>query len=537
MSRKPKNHLAAVDASSAAGKDAADHLEAGHGVDDFLPVVASETSEHPRPPAKRASLSLKSSRKADPRAIRATPALATETDILARFEHDLRLAGVAGEQRLAKVTYLALTSRLLPWQSATNRPVSVIAKGTSSTGKSYTTQTVLKFFPSSAYLDLGSMSKRYLLYSEENLAHRFIVVPEASSIAADDEILTVLRTLLSEGRVSHGTVDGDAKRTARRIEKEGPTGLLITTAAAAVDSELETRCLSLTTDDSPEQTRRVFETLAELELGAGPSVHYQSWHELQEWLADSGELRVVIPFIGALAQLMPNGATRLRRDFVAMLCLLRAHALLHQASRARDDQGRIVATIDDDYAAIRELAGDLLAEGADAGVTDALRETVETARLLIEEASAGVPHLTVRAIGDRLKIGMPATYDRVRRALFAGYLVDVSASNERAKRLVLGAELPGDSSDFLPASERVLELHLGCSSDSLSETATVGPEWGCGVSSDARSPRTIPLLGDPGYPLRIDAAYAAGHITADELRRELRLHAHVRNFELLKGPS
>jgi hypothetical protein len=41
---------------------------------------------------------------------------------------------------------------------------------------------------------------------------------------------------------------------------------------------------------------------------------------------------------------MPTGATRLRRDFVSMLCLIRASALLHQVNRERDEHGRIVAT-------------------------------------------------------------------------------------------------------------------------------------------------------------------------------------------------
>jgi hypothetical protein len=38
----------------------------------------------------------------------------------------------------------------------------------------------------------------------------------------------------------------------------------------------------------------------------------------------------------------------------AVLNLIKAHAILHQASRDRDDQGRIVATVDD-YAIVREL--------------------------------------------------------------------------------------------------------------------------------------------------------------------------------------
>ena len=105
------------------------------------------------------------------------PQLAYEENILNLFATELRLAGVAGEQRFAKLTYLCLTSRLLEWGKPTERPVSLIGKGTSST-EVCTQRTVLKFFPLSAYFDLGSMSKRYLLYSEESLSHRILVVPE-----------------------------------------------------------------------------------------------------------------------------------------------------------------------------------------------------------------------------------------------------------------------------------------------------------------------------------------------------------------------
>jgi hypothetical protein len=154
-----------------------------------------------------------------------TPPLALKPDILGRFRVDLRRAGVAGEARLASLTYLALTSRVLPWGRAAERPVSLIAKGTTSTGKSHTTRTVLQFFPSSAYLDLGSMSRRFLFYDEENYSHRFLVVPEWASICEDNELVALLRTLLSEGRILHGTVEtegkrsveGEGKRSARRV--------------------------------------------------------------------------------------------------------------------------------------------------------------------------------------------------------------------------------------------------------------------------------------------------------------------------------
>src|SRR5262245_60482112 len=149
------------------------------------------------------------------------PPLAFEPDILGHFLTDLRLSGVAGEEKLAQILYLALTSRVLPWGKPTERPVSVIPKGTTSTGKSHTTRSTLKFFPASAYVDLGSMSKRYLFYAEEAFSHRFLYVPEWASVKEDDELVALLRVLLSEGHIVHGTVD--EKRVGHRIVKEGPT--------------------------------------------------------------------------------------------------------------------------------------------------------------------------------------------------------------------------------------------------------------------------------------------------------------------------
>jgi hypothetical protein len=49
---------------------------------------------------------------------------------LERFARDLARSGVAGESRVAKLLYLAVTSKLL------GRPVSVAAKEPSSGGKS-----------------------------------------------------------------------------------------------------------------------------------------------------------------------------------------------------------------------------------------------------------------------------------------------------------------------------------------------------------------------------------------------------------------
>ncbi len=100
-------------------------------------------------------------------------------NILERFARDLSRSGVAGEARVAKLLYLAVTSRLL------GRPVSVAVKGPSSGGKSYLTEQVLRFFPERAYYALTAMSERALAYSEEPLQNRFLVIYEAAGMSGD----------------------------------------------------------------------------------------------------------------------------------------------------------------------------------------------------------------------------------------------------------------------------------------------------------------------------------------------------------------
>ncbi len=187
----------------------------------------------------------------------ACKALAEEPDILEQFAKELACLGVAGEAKIAKLLYLVLTSRLL------ERPISVALKGPSSGGKSYVVERVLSFFPKSAYYALTAMSDRTLAYSEEPIKHRFLVIYEAAGMSG--EFATYLmRSLLSEGRVRYETVEKTSEGIKPRlIEREGPTGLIVTTTAVKLHPENETRLLSLTVTDTQEQTRAVMAALAE----------------------------------------------------------------------------------------------------------------------------------------------------------------------------------------------------------------------------------------------------------------------------------
>ena len=207
--------------------------------------------------------------------------------------------------------------------------------------------------------------------------------------------------------------------------------------------------LSLTVTDTQQQTREVMVALAGEPLGAPPN--FKPWHALQRWLR-AADRETAIPYAKALAKLIPPVAVRLRRDFGALLNLISTCAILHQASRERDAEGRIIATLED-YAAVRALVADLVSEGVEATVPATVRETVEKlARLLSDEES-----VTIAKLAEELELDKSSTWRRVKSAIDRGYVKNLEDRRGRPARLVLGDPLPDDI-EILPTVER---LH-GC---------------------------------------------------------------------------
>ena len=111
------------------------------------------------------------------------------------------------------------------------------------------------------------MSERALAYGTEPLSHRFLVLFEAAGLESDFASYLV-RSLLSEGCVRYETVEKgkDGELKARLVEREGPTGLIVSTTSVALHPENETRLLSLAATDTADQTKLVLSRLADDDL-------------------------------------------------------------------------------------------------------------------------------------------------------------------------------------------------------------------------------------------------------------------------------
>src|SRR5207247_889830 len=100
--------------------------------------------------------------------------------------------------------------------------------------------------------------------------------------------------------------------------------------------------------------------------------------------------------------------------------------------RARDDNGAVKATIDEDYANVRALMGDLLATASEIKTRKAIKKTVAVVKELESEhgdrvkeleSEHGVGGVTVRQVADALDLDRSTAQRRLRKAVDDGYLI------------------------------------------------------------------------------------------------------------------
>jgi hypothetical protein len=300
--------------------------------------------------------------------------IAEMPNILGRVRETLHTSGVVGEGNLIGTVFLSMASSQL------EKPLATKVHGDSSSGKSFVCDQVVRLFPDSFVYELTAGSARFMVYEEQEFSHRVIYLREATALQASDAddvniLAGLLREMISSGRIVYQVVvrEGDQHVT-RRIEKPGPVGVLITTTAAALHPENETRMISAHTDTSHDHTRAIHYATAGVVDGSLPELDTTSWHAFAQWLT-LGPRKVYIPFAKALAKAFPDRPVRVRRDLQSLFSLIEASALVHQGSR-RIEGGVIIADLDDyEYAA--PLVEDTLAVETKARVDPYVRKLVE----------------------------------------------------------------------------------------------------------------------------------------------------------------
>ncbi len=394
----------------------------------------------------------------------AAPALAAQ-DPLGLVVTAARSQGYGGDATALQLAYLSATSRVLKLRNGAI-PFHLMLVGPPSSGKSYAVKLALGFLPPQAVRQIDASSPRALLYSADSLKHRVLFYAERDSLpddrgegGEDNPAASAIRHLLQEGYMRYETVerDGAGKLVTVTHTKEGPTAML-TTGIRRVAAQLDSRLFAFDVPHDPDQINAALRAQAMLEELGAPMAPHPALIAFQSLLQALAPLDVHVGFAVALAkELERHGcgqtlAPRATRDYARLVALIKVVAVLNRERRERDDQGRIIATLDD-YKVVHDLIGKLY-EGAVTGATAKVREVVEAVRELVATAPDGVSQAAIRAHLVKAKptpqqgpqhlhgVDKGTISGLVRTALKHEWLRNFEDRRGYPHRLVIGDELP-----------------------------------------------------------------------------------------------
>lgn len=269
-------------------------------------------------------------------------------------------SGIAGEEDLLRILYLAVTSRLIR-----KHRFHVSLGEQSAAGKSELARFVLSVLPSAITLHLGGGASKRAFQYVDDLSHQVVFIDEADVL--DEDVRALLREAVTQSQVNRLVTKGDpsAGFTTQRYTSKTEGMVLIQAGTRVItDPADETRFLVLHPDVSREQTSRILDKQAEQVTTLNPvalETELQVWQKAQEFLQPC---HVVIPYARELRRFFPSEMVRVRRDFPRLLSLIGSHACLHQFQRScyeHDGHFIVVAEVED-YCQVYEFAASLFSQ-------------------------------------------------------------------------------------------------------------------------------------------------------------------------------
>ena len=286
------------------------------------------------------------------------------SDLVKRIGEVFETCGLVGEGSNRLAAYLGCTSRKL------ERPLAIIIQSTSAAGKSTLMEAVLAMFPEEERIKYSAMTGQSLYYlGEKNLRHKILAIVEEEGA---EKASYALKLLQSEGELCIASTGKDPN-TGRMVTHEyrvkGPVMIFLTTTAVEIDEELQNRCLTLTVDESREQTERIHamqrqaRTLEGLRLRKRREKLLKLMRNVQRLIAP---VDVVNPWADRLT--FTSERTRTRRDNDKYLSLIESITVLFQHQRAvetDEEGGRFIRVTLEDIELANQLAPELLGRSLD----------------------------------------------------------------------------------------------------------------------------------------------------------------------------
>ncbi len=280
------------------------------------------------------------------------------SNLIRNIIDDLTSLGYVGEDDNKLLLYLGATSRKL------SKPISILIRSQSSTGKSFLISVICNLMPPEDVHQWTSLTPKALYYmAQDALKHKFIAIDERAGM---EEAEYPIRSLQSGGVLSLAVPiknPTSGQIITEQIIKEGPISYVDGSTDTRVNPENANRCFEIFLDESAGQTRLVQRQQKKAHSLEGMSTDddleaIKRRHRNAQRLLKP--VKVVIPFIEYID--FPSDWIRMRRDHDRFLSLIVSIAFLHQYQRERKEmngKAYIEATLKD-YAIAYKIAKTVL---------------------------------------------------------------------------------------------------------------------------------------------------------------------------------
>jgi energy-coupling factor transporter ATP-binding protein EcfA2 len=338
--------------------------------------------------------------------------------LVERIGDAFTVCGLVGEETNRLAAYLACTSRKL------EKPLAVIIQSTSAAGKSTLMEAVLAMFPEEERVKYSAMTGQSLYYlGETNLKHKILAIVEEEGA---EKASYALKLLQSEGELTIASTGKDpqtGRMETQEYHVEGPVMIFLTTTAIDIDEELQNRCLTLTVDESREQTERIHTLQRKARTLEGLRMKKER-RRLLTLMRNAQRLLQPMDVMNPWADDLTFTAerTRTRRDHEKYLTLIDAVALLHQYQRPMEvdregtERSEFIRVTLEDIALANRLALELLGRSLDE-LPPQTRRLYETIKQIVRErcASGAVEqrHAFFSRRDVRVRLGWSVTQIRI----------------------------------------------------------------------------------------------------------------------------
>jgi hypothetical protein len=353
-------------------------------------------------------------------------ALALLGDLTFLYRTNMKLGemGIVGEQKTRMTVFLATLTKDL------EKPVSVLLKGPSSSGKNNVVRNIVALLPPECLVTRASLTKKALAYRADSLSGKVFYLFEYHG-GRDAQYL--MRELQSEGSLEHEhTVMSGSDEKTKVAKQKGDPVFLSTTTEMTVYADDETRFLSLRADESEELTRAVLHSKFQPAIVKNGQPSQEVWHEALRILAEDPPEFLYPAWFSFLADQLPAEQARARRDGDRFISFLQAVAHCRSFSDGRHaKKGRVEINLAD-YAVAYEILNDAFSFTYGGAHPQALK-VAETVRELHEELGRPV---TVTEVATHNGWRKPLTYKWVDAAVDNNLIArEVGTKERNQKRL------------------------------------------------------------------------------------------------------